>query len=208
MIVVGIGYPTDDIVETLRFRHRDYTPTASEGGNEWMRGMFPTMAETFVSGGGPQFLSFVLDELDPWVVARFPADLHSRAIAGHSLGGLFVISTLFDCPDAFNGYIAGSPSLWWDDFVTFEDERRFASSHTGLRARLFMGVGSREESPQFPMVSNVLKLDAIFRERDYQGFQYAAEVFDDEMHLLVMPGLMSRGLRFIYQSMETPKAMK
>ena len=203
LIVVGVGYPTDDDLEILRLRHRDYTPTSSLPGNQALEDIFPETRGLFTSGGGPQFLRFLLDEVHPWVVSQFAAHPDQSAIFGHSLGGLFVIQTLLHLPEAFTGYIAGSPSLWWDDFVTFDDEERFASSYSDLPVRLYMGVGSREEEPDFPMVSNVIQLDARFQDRQYQGFEYMAEVLRDETHLSVTPGLLSRGLRFIYGTTES-----
>jgi predicted alpha/beta superfamily hydrolase len=38
-----------------------------------------------------------------------------RVLVGHSLGGLFAVYALMTRPDVFQGYIAISPALWWDD---------------------------------------------------------------------------------------------
>ena len=64
-------------------------------------------------GGSHDFRQHLLQEVQPFVEARF--DTGRRAVIGESLAGLFVVETLLETPEAFDDYIAISPSLWWDD---------------------------------------------------------------------------------------------
>jgi predicted alpha/beta superfamily hydrolase len=66
------------------------------------------------SGGSPAYRRFLVEELKPWVAARYKTDGHT-AIMGESLAGLFVAETLLEAPSSFNDYISVSPSLWWND---------------------------------------------------------------------------------------------
>jgi len=65
------------------------------------------------AGGAAAYRRFLADELKPWVAAHFRTDGRS-ALIGESLAGLFVLQTLLETPDAFDDYIAVSPSLWWN----------------------------------------------------------------------------------------------
>jgi len=44
---------------------------------------------------------------------------------------------LFQHPDIFNRYKISSPSLWWDNGVTFEFEKKYSEKHSDLPARVF-----------------------------------------------------------------------
>lgn len=64
-------------------------------------------------GGAEPFLKFLVDELAPWVNTRYRTQPYN-ILVGHSLGGLFAVQALLTRPEAFQAYIAISPSLWWD----------------------------------------------------------------------------------------------
>lgn len=66
------------------------------------------------SGGSAAYRRFLLEEVKPWVAARYRANGRS-ALMGESLAGLFTAETLLRAPDSFDDYIICSPSLWWSD---------------------------------------------------------------------------------------------
>ena len=105
LIVVGIGYATDIKTKILDTRILDFTPTT----------VISTDPGTYsfpMSGGARRFLDFVREELMPFVRSNYRVDPEGATITGHSAGGLFVVYTLFEQPDIFDRYIAGSPALW------------------------------------------------------------------------------------------------
>lgn len=51
---------------------------------------------------------------------------------------------LFQHPDIFNRYKISSPSLWWDNGVTFEFKKKYSEKHSDLPARVFLSVGDVE----------------------------------------------------------------
>ena len=76
------------------------------------------------TGGGPRFLEFIHTELKPLIEAEYPADPADATIFGDSFGGLFSTFVLLNRPHTFQRYIIGSPSLFWNDKVLLEHERR------------------------------------------------------------------------------------
>ncbi len=109
-----------------RDRRRDLTPTVNE--------QFPT------SGGGERLLRFIADELIPHVDKTYRTQ-PTRVLHGHSLGGLFVAYALAAAPGLFQGYIASSPTIHWDDWIVREMTAR-AFERPGWEAFLFLSVGS------------------------------------------------------------------
>jgi hypothetical protein len=111
-------------------RQHELTPAATD----------PRFVEGFPqSGGAPAFRRFLIEEVRPFVEARYRTGTR-RALIGESLAGLFVVDTLRDSPGAFDDYIAISPSLWWDG-------GRYAAAAAGQRAaqdlsgrRLYMAM--------------------------------------------------------------------
>jgi len=97
-VLVGIGD-----AEGNR-RQFDYTPRL-----EHADGAAPAL----LYGGADAFLCFLLDTLRPALCNRLPVDPTRQALAGHSLGGLFTLHTLLTRPEAFQTYVASSPSVWW-----------------------------------------------------------------------------------------------
>lgn len=74
-----------------------------------------------VEAGQPHvFRQFLLDDVCPLIQRTFEVDARQQTLMGHSLGGLFVLETLFEqfmrpSRGVFQRYVASSPSVWWRD---------------------------------------------------------------------------------------------
>jgi predicted alpha/beta superfamily hydrolase len=99
IIMVGVvnSYP-----KGVNQRFRDLTPTAGGAG------------AASGAGGGPKLLSFLKNELIPYINKTYPSN-GTNILWGHSLGGLFVLYALLTEPQLFDAYIAADPSVWWDN---------------------------------------------------------------------------------------------
>lgn len=186
-IIVGIGYPDDS--KHLHLRCRDYLPTKND------------ISE--ISGGADKFLEFMLNELLPFVEERYRINSDDTVLVGDSYSGLFGLYTLFHKPESFKSYVIGSPSIYWDNAVTFDYEKIYASTHVDLKANVFLSVGALEAiyEPEFAaMVANVEKLRDILLDRNYQGLKLTSHIFENETHLSVIPATMSRGLRTVFNN--------
>ncbi|MEW5688386.1 MAG: alpha/beta hydrolase-fold protein [Pseudomonadota bacterium] len=135
-VVVAIGY-----VGQSR-RSFDYTPPAPP--------VPPAPGDRVEkTGGADLFLDFITREVRPLVEADYPIDKGRQALMGHSYGGLFVLHTLFNRPEAFQTYIASSPSIWFADQQVLKAEPAFAERirKGGLKRRLVVTVGEYEQAP-------------------------------------------------------------
>ena len=186
MIIAGIAYPVNDVEEILKLRARDYTPTVDKR---------PEAVESDGTGGAGKYLRFIRQELMPFIQSNYRVKPEDRAIAGSSFGGLFALYTLFHHPDTFNRYIIGSPSISWDEGVTFAYESKFAANNAAIAARVFMSVGALEEEDT---IANMQRLAGTLQDRGYDGLELETYIFEDETHLSVAPAAMSRGLRVVF----------
>lgn len=124
MIVIGI---------TNTLRSRDFTPR-SESPED--------LKYVPESGGADSFLRFLHEELQPWVVTRYRTQPY-RVLWGHSFGGLFSTYALLTRPEAFDAYLAISPSLQWDSLALPKRFGSTASKFSGA-TYLFLCWGDNE----------------------------------------------------------------
>jgi predicted alpha/beta superfamily hydrolase len=116
-------------------RNHDATPThcVSQHGMS-----FPT------SGGADAFLDFFEQELIPEIDRRFRTHPYS-ILAGWSLGGLLTMHALLERPEIFGGYLAISPSLWWDDRILLARAQKLVDAGTPRERDLILTIGTAEE---------------------------------------------------------------
>lgn len=204
-LLIGIGYPVGHPWNAMSPRAVDLTPTADPETVAQDARDYPEYPPMEGSGGGPEFLQFIRQELIPYVEANYKASPDGRALYGHSFGGLFGTYALFAGEGTFSRFVIGSPSYWWDDRESFEMEAEFSESHDSLPAKVFFAVGLLEEVPgeedaQYRMVSNLQEFLEVLQGRGYQGLTLASEFFPGENHTSVIPVTISRGVRFVFSN--------
>lgn len=213
VIVVGVGYASD-----VEGENRSYDLTPATDPKDLPVG---PPAGWGASGGNDAFLSFVIDELKPTVAKAVSVDASRQALFGHSLGGLFVLHALFSRCDAFDTYIAGSPSIWWGKKSILREVAAFgaAQAKTRVPKRLLITVGELEAvcSPEEIRLGTALKIDATKLMQDAKqvtnsanlardlaslaasGLKVQRVAFPDETHNSVIPAYLARGARFTLQ---------
>ena len=145
------------------------------------------------SGAAPQFLTFIREQVIPFVETTYRADPSRRILMGSSFGGLFTLYALFSDPHLFWGYMAGSPAVTYASRVGFALEATYAGSHRDLPARLYIAVGSVED-----LASPVQELWGVMRGRNYAGLALETRVIEGERHSGNKPEGFNRGLRWIF----------
>lgn len=108
------------------------------------------------SKGSAGFRRFIIDEVKPWIEANYRTDGHD-AISGGSFGGLFVVYTLLHEPQAFDDYIAVSPSLWWNGGALVANAPKLFEQAPAAPRRLWLAVAN--EGPTMRVASFVGMLE-------------------------------------------------
>ena len=113
-VVVGIGY---DDAERFNVTARSYDYTPPSPGADAPRGSprDPDAQGWAKPGGGAdRFLAVLQQRIQPLVERRYRIDADNRTLYGHSYGGLFALHVALSRPQAFQHYVAASPSIWWN----------------------------------------------------------------------------------------------
>lgn len=133
------------------------------------------------------YRTFLIEELRPFIEARYSVDPRQAVLVGHSLGGSFAAALLADRPAAFSGYVIGSPAIWNEpELVT-----RVAVAK-GLGERIFVAVGANEEAP---MVQGVGRIAAALEGN--KTLSVHSQVFPGATHLSYYPELIAQGLAYV-----------
>ncbi len=120
VIMVGIGYPKGEF--TLSQRNYDLTPPSET----YSLPARPNDKPWSKMGGGDRFLDTLINDIKPYIAARYPVDEKRETLFGHSFGGMMVLYSLFTRPAAFDRYVAASPSIWFNDKVVLQKANAFA----------------------------------------------------------------------------------
>lgn len=179
MIIVGVTWGgTNPNPDSLRAR--DYTPTNEK--------RLPQ------SGGADKFLSFMKDELFPFIETNYKADPGNRTLMGCSLGGLFTLYALLTHTDMFTGYAAASPAVGWGNQVLYQYEKDFASKKLSKPVRVYMTVGDVERgSPVFE------KMADYFINKHYQNVSIRSKVLENTGHSGTKSETYFRGLQYVFE---------
>lgn len=194
-VVIGLSFDPDRMGDLLAERARWYTPTpyippAVTG----VKGL--TEDETGRAGVLRQFLA---DQLLPFTEATY--GIGERWFVGHSFGGLFGLSSLFDEPELFDKWVLASPSIWWDDRSILGVEEAYADDHDDLAAEVFLSAGGlegpMESTPDLTisMLDDVRRLTATLRSRRYPNLRLAHAVLEGEGHHSTIGAAISHGFR-------------
>jgi predicted alpha/beta superfamily hydrolase len=187
-IVVGVSYAKGE--DRTISRTRDYTPTYSpkepNGHSSEARK---------VSGHAKEYTDFLAEQVIPLMQKKYRVDMNTKIFVGHSFGGLLGCYILVNRPDVFDHYIIGSPSLWYDNKVIFEMEKKYAEKHNTLDAHVMIYVDDNAGSlTDQKMADNAQAFERVLRSRNYAGLRVETEIIKGENHHSVFPGLVSKGL--------------
>lgn len=217
VIVVGIGYATDDLMTAMVLRMKDLSTPASA---EWLATLpfvIPGLTVE-LTGGLDDFIRVVEEEIRPAIARLAPTNPSDQTVMGHSLGGLAVLRMLFTRPERYRTFVASSPSIWWSDQAILADEKSFCVRVAAGEAspRLLIEVGGREQTAEPSALRHFKSMAEAQASADFCGMVakaralgqrlkavkgsdgYVAEtvVFTDEGHGSVLPAAISRGLQF------------
>jgi len=177
-LVVGIGYG-----DTPNQRARDYTPPG--------RGLPEGHGEV------EAFYGFVVDELIPWVEARYPSG-GERVVLGHSFGGIAALWGRLQHPEVFAGAVALSPSLAFGDGALFAVEQEVAATTDDLGGALFLGAGTAET---YGLAGLTEAFGEQVQRRRYPTLQLTTELFPRRVHSETFQPGVRAGLPFVLEAL-------
>lgn len=176
-------------------RMRDLSPTQVTAG-------FDGKPDTTlrITGGGPNFLSFMKNELIPRIDATYRTAPY-RVFVGHSLGGLMAFSALYTMPEVFNAYVAIDPSLWWDNRRLLKDGPAFFSKPTVPGRTLFVGQANTlvaSDTADNPHYNSIIRMNALIEGDNKAGVRYNFRYYPNDSHGSVPLIAEYDALRFIF----------
>ena len=193
VIVVGIGYHTNSIVGSTRYRTPDYTPTKDTAFERSVSGELKMKVRT---GGADKFIQALKSEIFPFIESRYRTN--SRGLAGHSFGALFGAYVMLQEPALFQKYLLSSISLFWDQDVILKKEQfYYQAGNRNLPAQVFVTVGAQEQF--MGMIPSMQKMVASMQEHKYQGLVIEQRILPNETHASAFLTAFNQGIRVLYK---------
>ena len=160
--------------------------------NQRDRDFLPVHVESpAISGGGDKFISFLKDELIPYINKTYPTN-GTSSLYGHSYGGLFVVYTLLTEPRLFQTYYATDPSLWWNnDFVI----KLAAEKLDKLPPNKLLWIAGIEETYKS---MGIARMDSVLKLKAPESLKWKIATFPNEKHNSVRLKAMYDGIKFSY----------
>jgi predicted alpha/beta superfamily hydrolase len=180
VVVVGVAYE-EDVQSYLRKRERDLLPVA--------------VPNHPGSGEAESFLSFMRDELIPFVESEYRVDSGDRTIVGMSGGATFAFYVLCSSPELFGRYVIISPYLVYGQEIILELENAYAEAHASLPARLYTAMGELE--PAFALGPWKTLVERM-QKRDYADFEVEHETLEGLSHMDVVYTAFVRGMKEVF----------
>ena len=193
VIIVGIGYNTNSILNSTEFRTPDYTPTKDTAFENML---YRDMKMKTTTGGADKFLQSLKQDIFPFIEGKYKTK--DRGLAGHSFGALFGAYAMLKEPDLFNKYLLSSISMFWDNEVLLKKEQAiFQTGRRFLDAHVFVTVGGMENF--MDMIPAMKRLTSSLREHNYCGLVVEERVLPNENHASAFLTSFNQGLRVLYK---------
>jgi predicted alpha/beta superfamily hydrolase len=184
MIVIGVA--SND-------RWRDFTPT---------RAAIPDGRAIPNSGGSSSYRNFIIEEAVSCIDERYRTQPFS-VLYGHSIAGLFAVESMISGDDAFDAYIATSPSLWWDDEIVTTWMKRSLLSDSTFSSCLFLALGNEGETMQVP----VERYRDMLEEHASKNFHWDYRHFGDAEHQVMPVKSFTYALEYVFSDWRMPDSI-
>lgn len=178
-IIVAISYSNGSKGSSSRMR--DYTPQKD---NSWR----------YRTGEADDHIKFIESSVIPYVDNSYRTRPASRTFVGNSLGGLLGAYILFTKPELFNSYILGSPSVWYKDEYLLSVKPR----KTNRPTKVYVSIGSLEESEKRPMISGAKKLVKKIAAESGDKVVTKLSIIEGARHTTAFPTTAIQGLDWVY----------
>jgi predicted alpha/beta superfamily hydrolase len=142
-----------------------------------------------ISGRADKFLSFIKNELIPYINNKYPAN-GINSIYGHSYGGLFVLYALLTEPKVFESYYATDPPFGWNDDYLI---KMASEKLDNLPPDKLFWIAGRSQNQDIDRLDSVLQLKAP------KTLHWKVVTYANETHNSVRLKAMYDGIKFVYE---------
>lgn len=149
---------------------------------------------TNTTGGGKNFMSFMEEELLPYLDKNYRTR-PNRTLIGHSLGGLFTLNVYLDKNSAFNSFISIDPSIWWDEDTMQRKVDSFNPVYPGKK--LYIATANQGEANYERNKKRHDLFYTLIQNKAAQGGHLYHQYFEDEDHRSIPEKAIYEGLRFL-----------
>lgn len=147
-------------------------------------------------------IKFFKEELIPFVNQNYRTNKYS-VLYGHSVGGLFTMYTLFNYPDLFTAYIAGSPWFQTMDQYWLKNINKMAKHKDLEHKYLFMTVGKEESE----LTINTFKeLEKWMNSQNFNGLKWKSGWLKGDHGSMVGRNIYD-GLIFFFEGWKPPQTL-
>ena len=147
-------------------------------------------------GGGRNFLSFLENELVPFIDKNYRTEPY-RTLIGHSLGGLLTLNSYMDKNSIFNSYISIDPSIWWDEEMM--KNKVDAISTITKNKKLYIATANQGEANYERNKKRHDALYALLEKKSDGELNVELTYFEEENHRSVPMIALYEGLKFLNQ---------
>lgn len=175
-IVVGVTWAGRDADPNV-LRVRDYTPTEMPGFSG--------------SGGGDRFLAAMQLEILPFIQRHYRTN-GRRVITGSSLSGLFALYAVIEKPELFDGCIALSATLGWDQNYLYRQLAELPPEHFPEGTRCYLGFGEYD-----PGIGQYFEFLQAVSQLNLPNIDTKADVVEGTAHSSVNPIGFTYGLMHV-----------
>jgi len=149
--------------------------------------------------GADLSIKFFKEELIPFVENNYRTNKFS-ILYGHSVGGLFTMYTLFNYPDLFTAYIAGSPWFQTMDQYWLKNIEKMAKQRKLDQKFLFMTVGKGEAELT---LDTYKELEKWMNNQSFDGLTWKSAWVEGDHGSMVGRNIYD-GLLFIFSDWKVP----
>jgi predicted alpha/beta superfamily hydrolase len=142
LILVGIGYKSFELMDSLRVRDYLYPKAIPSD-------------EMKAPGGGQRYYQFMTQDLLPKIDSNYRTETNNRILIGHSFGGYFSLFALLEQVaekrNDFKGFVSASPSLWYNNKYLFRLPQQLANASLSDTLNVFLSVGALETPKEWTL---------------------------------------------------------
>jgi predicted alpha/beta superfamily hydrolase len=128
---------------------------------------------------------------------RADTDRSRRVILGHSYGGLLGAYSFSVNNNLFGNYLILSPSLWFDNSVSFQFEKDNRAKNKSMQQLVFMGIGNNETEDRMKVPFE--KFYQLLRD-NYPNTKLAKNVEPNTSHMDSKKPNITKGLEYYFEN--------